>query len=411
VQIALSALLLYLSMRDRPRRSWLAFLFGLVVLWDPPFGAFAAAGFLLAHGYLALRASRVKRAAQLWTIGAMLAGIGLPLAIAWTVSAIVTNPVEIYRNLSATGAMILFGYANLGQQFDPIVVVAFLIGVLYLALILRRWSRSMWLTRRILFVGASLIAAIPYVLYALGHSDIWKLYYLPAYWALMPSAAFLFYLFLRAQMIRATSRAAVRRAITASATRLTAVALGSLIAVAYLWGWFPLNRLLAISNFSARYESAKAEWRRECRSIIGCDLRDEPSLGRYMHEANQTLWAAGRLGFDPVLLAACREGLVILSYADAWIYATAGCHSPLGIASATFLSTRLEYDRMVLLLQRQEQIIVDPLRNSYVDWKGDILSDVKARLIELGFAETAGCGRFSVLTRSDPAPVLRRLCG
>ena len=408
VQIAVCALLLYLSLRDRPRRIVPAFLFGLAVLWNPPFGAFAAAGFLLAHGWLMLGAGSVARSTHLRVIGAMLAGIGLPLAIAWAGGAVVTNPVEIYRNLSASGALFLFGYANASQKFDPIVVVAFLVGVLYVTLILRRWLRSRRPTRRTVFVGASLVAAIPYVLYALGHSD--PLHYWPAYWALMPSAAFLFYLFARAKMLRTGARPGTPRSIGASSTVLSAAALAGVIAVAYAWGWFPLDRTLSIKNFSAGYQLAKAEWRRECLSAPACDLRNEPALRDYLKQASQTLWDAGRLGFDPALLRGCRDGLVILSYADAWIYATAGCHSPLRIASAAFMSTQREYERMLELLRHQQQIVVDPMKTGYAYWKGDILADMKASLISHGFRETAGCGRFSVLSKTDPAAVMRRLC-
>lgn len=408
IQIALCALLLYLSLRDRPRRIVPAFLFGLMVLWDPPFGAFATAGFLLAHGYLALRASRGARVAHLWTIGAMLGGIVLPIAIASAGVAVLTNPIEMYRNLSSTGALFLFGYSNVSQKFDPIVIVAFMVGVLYLALILRRWSLSRALTRRHLFVGASLVAAVPYVLYALGHSD--ALHYLPAYWALMPSAAFLLYAFVRAQVVRTGARKEIPRTVTVPARAFSAVVIAGLIVIAYGWGWFPLNRVLAVNNLNARYEFARAEWRRACLSAATCDLRSEPSLRDYLKQANLTLWDAGRLGFDPALLAACRKGLVILSYADAWIYATADCHSPLRIASAAFLSTQLEYGRMLDVLQRQQQIVVDPLKTGYAYWKGDILADLKTSLIERGFSETAGCGRFSVLSKTDPAAVLRQLC-
>jgi hypothetical protein len=47
------------------------------------------------------------------------------------------------------------------EKFDPIVIVAFLVGCCTWPLILRRWSLSRALTRRHLFVGANLIAAIP----------------------------------------------------------------------------------------------------------------------------------------------------------------------------------------------------------------------------------------------------------
>ena len=59
----------------------------------------------------------------------------------------------------------------------------------------------------------------------------------------------------------------------------------------------------------------------------------------------------------------------------------------------------------------ERHVVLDPVRSRYADWRGEPLSELKSRLIRLGFTETGGCGRFSVMSKVDPAPVLRRLCG
>jgi hypothetical protein len=376
VQIALCALLLHLSLRRRRGRFVPGFLFGVMVLWDPLFGAFAAAGFLFAHGYLLAHATGPERAMHARTLVAMCSGIALPVALIAMLPGVVwTNPLETYGEISAAGRLTLLGYANLPQQFDPIVIVTFLVGVLYLALVLRRWSLHRQLTRTDLFFGATLIAAIARVLYALGRSD--ATHYLPMYWALMPCVALL---------IR-------------------------WIACAYFWGSFPLDRILSVSNLASRYESARQAWHRECAARDSCTRDDAPSLGNQLQRASDPLEKTGLLGSDPLLFAACREGFVVLSYVDAWIYATADCYSPVRIPSLSFVTTGTQFERTVRLLAGERHILLDPARSRYADWRGELLSEIKARLMAHGFTETGGCGRFSVMSKADPAPVLRRLCG
>lgn len=410
VQITLGALLLYLSLRDRRGRLWPGFLFGLTVLWNPPFGAFAATGFLFAHGYVILHAAGEERASRLRTVLAMFAGIGLPPAMIWAWgSTILSSPAEIYDALSATGSLHLLGFGNLAQQFDPIAIVAFMVGGLYLALVLRRWSQSRRLTSRYLFVGASLIAACPYFMYALGRSD--TLHYLPAYWVLMPCVTLLVSGFVRLLSMRPNLTALTHGAVPRSARVTTSTWLIVLIACAYLWGAFPLDRVFSTNNFATSHMLAHYKWHLECAASNACEKETEPSLRNQLKRANQPMLEAGLLTFSPSLIAACRDGLVVLSYADAWIYATAGCFSPIHIPSVSFLTTGSEFERIVGQLEVREYVLFDHVKNVYADWRGGMLQELKARLIEQGYTETPGCGRFSVLSKVNPAPLLRKLCG
>ena len=407
VQIALCALLLHLSLR-RKRGRWVpGFLFGLMVLWDPLFGAFAAAGFVFAHGYLFLHATGAARTAHAQTLLALCSGIVLPLAVIAALGDTAANPLEAYRELSAASRLALLGYANLPQHFDPIVLVSFLVAVLYLALVLRRWTLHRRLTRTDLFIGATLIAALPRVLYALGRSD--PVHYLPLYWALIPSAALLIGLFVR---VHARRPGAGPGAHPNPFERASAIAwMVALIVCAYFWGAFPLDRILSASNFADRYQSAQLAWNRKCAAGDSCKHGDEPSLGNQLRRASTPLEQTELLGVDPLLLAACRDGVTVLSYADAWIYATAGCYSPLRIPSINFLTTSAQFERTVQLMAGERHVLLDPVRSRYADWRGEPLSEIKTRLIRHGFSETGGCGRFSVMSKADPAPVLRRLCG
>jgi hypothetical protein len=410
VQIALCALLLHLSLRHKRGRWVPAFLFGVMVLWDPLFGAFAAAGFLFAHGYLLVHATGAARTEHARILLAMCGGIALPLAmIAALPGTVRVNPLETYGEISAASRLALLGYANLPQVFDPIVIVAFLVAVLYLALVVRRGTLHRNLIRTDLFLGASLIAALPRVLYALGRSD--PVHYLPLYWALMPCAALLIGLFLRAHAIRSGAGSGAHPAAGGAGRASTLAWLVALVACAYLWGSFPLDRILSTSNFAGRYESARQAWHRKCAGGDSCKQGDEPSLGNQLRRASTPLQQTDLLGVDPLLLAACRDGLAVLSYADAWIYATADCYSPLGIPSINFLTTRAQFDRTVRLMAGERHVVLDPVRSRYADWRGEPLSQIKERLIAHGFTETSGCGRFSMMSKVDPAPVLRRLCG
>ena len=409
VQIALCALLLHLSLRHKRGRWVPAFLFGLMVLWDPLFGAFAAAGFLFAHGYLLAHATGAARTAHAQTLVAMCGAIVLPLAVIAVLGGTMANRLAIYDEISAASRLALLGYANLPQVFDPIVIVAFLVAVLYLALVLRRWTLHRRLLRTDLFLGATLIAALPRVLYALGRSD--PVHYLPLYWALMPCAALLVGLFVRAHARRSRAGASAQPVIAGPGRASAAVWLLGLIVCAYFWGSFPLDRILSTSNFAGRYESAQKAWQRRCAAGDSCKQGDEPSLGNQLRRASTPLQQTQLLGVDPRLLAACRDGVAVLSYADAWIYATAGCYSPLRIPSINFLTTSAQFERTVRLMAGERHVVLDPVRSRYADWRGEPLSELKSRLIRLGFTETGGCGRFSVMSKVDPAPVLRRLCG
>jgi hypothetical protein len=410
VQIALCALLLHLSLRHKRGRWVPGFLFGLMVLWDPLFGAFAAAGFLFAHGYLFVHATGAARSAHARVVLSMCGGIVLPLAMIAVLSgAAWANPLETYGEVSAASRLALLGYANLPQQFDPIVIVAFLVAVLYLALVLRRWTLHRRLTRVDLFLGASLVAALPRVVYALGRSD--PVHYLPLYWALMPCAALLACLVVRAHATRSRAGPGARPMPAGPGRASTAGWLIGLIVCAYFWGSFPLDRILSAGNFAGRFESARQAWLTKCAAGGSCKQGDEPSLGNQLRRAGTPLEQTALLGVDPLLLAACRDGLAMLSYADAWIYATADCYSPLGIPSINLLTTRAQFERAVRRIALEPHVLLDPVRSRYADWRGEPLSEIKARLIGHGFTETGGCGRFSVLSKADPAPVLRRLCG
>lgn len=408
VQIALCALLLHLSLRRRRGRFVPGFLFGLMVLWDPLFGAFAAAGFLFAHGYLFMHGTGTERAMHARTLVAMCGGIALPLVLIALLPGVVwTNPLETYGEMSTAGRLALLGYANLPQHFDPIVLVAFLVVVAYLALVLRRWSLQRRLTRTDLFLGATLIAAIARVFYALGRSD--ATHYLPMYWALMPCAALLIRLFLRAHVPRSGARSGAQRARSERAR--TAAWLVAVIACAYFWGSFPLDRILSADAFAVRFESARRAWHRECAARDSCRKGEQPSLSDQLRHAGKPLEKTDLLGSDPLLFAACRDGLAVLSYADAWIYATADCYSPVRIPAVSFAMTSAQFERTVRLLAGEQYVLLDPVRSRYAEWRGEPLSEIRARLMRQGFTETSGCGRFSVISKVDPAPVLRRLCG
>jgi len=410
VQITLCALLLYLSLRRNRGRFVPSFLFGLMVLWDPLFGAFAAAGFVFAHGTLFLHGTGAVRATQARILVAMFGGIALPLAAIAALHGVVWADLRAtYSEISATSRLVLLGYANLPQQFDPIVIVAFLVGVLYLALVVRRWSLQRRLTRTDLFLGATLIAAVPRVLYALGRSEV--VHYLPLYWTLMPCAALLIGLVLRMHARRSGPRSTMSGMLARPERAKSAIFLTGLIVCAYFWGSFPLDRILSVDNFADRYESAHQAWQRKCTAGDSCKQDDEPSLGGQLRRASKPLEKTDLLGSDPLLLAACREGLTVLSYVDAWIYATAGCYSPVRIPAVSFAVTGAQFERTVRLLAGEQQVLLDPVRSRYADWRGEPLSEIRARLMRHGFTETRGCGRFSVMSKGDPAPVLRRLCG
>jgi hypothetical protein len=378
VQIAIGALLLYLCLRDRRGRIWPAFLFGVAVLWNPAFGAFAAVGFLAAQGYRMLHATGNERVFLVRSVLAMLAGIAIPLALIAALGRSVA-PGEWYATTTARIELDLLGYANQAQQFDPIVIAAFIAGALCLALLLRRLSRGRVLTTKYLFVGASAIAAAPYGAYALARSD--PTHYLPAYWCLIPSLALFASGFFRLFSMRSTLAAPLRatRWPRAVAAIVLALAVGAL-----WWGAFPFERILAPTQLAASYQRFERPGARPA--------------------------GAAPVDVDPRLIAACRAGFPVLSYSDAWIYALGDCYSPLRVPAVAFLTRRSQVERTSRDLAARDTIVFDQNRNAYADWRGGMLDDIKQQLIRQGFAEASGCGRFSVLSRAGATSALRKLC-
>jgi len=396
VQITLGALLLYASLRGDTRGALAGFLFGMVALWNPPFGAFAVAGFTCAHACRIWQSSVRSRHAAARPLLAMFAGLILPPVIIGTAitGAGLNGGLDA---LAAGGGLVMLGYGNLGQQFDLIILPGFLLAVLYAALLYRRQARGLMLTRRTLFAGAALIGAIPWVLYATGRSD--ATHYYAAWWALLPCIVLVAWGFIRLLALRPPRQ---RRSQPA---RLSLTLLCVLFIV--LFPFYRFNELLG--NYMTGYESAREAWYSACIAGKSCDARNKPSLANHLREATKPL-AAERLAHDRGLGEACRRNIAILSYNDAWIYTTGNCYTPTGMPTVNLINTNTELERYVALLDAQSQVLFDPGLNIYSQWRGDMLGEIKSRLLARGFTETPGCGRFSVLSRDAPDSSLARLC-
>jgi hypothetical protein len=396
VQIALGALLLYASLRGDARGTLAGFLFGLVALWNPPFGAFAVAGFTCAHACSVWQSGVLPRHAAARPLLAMFAGLILPVAIiGTTITGAGLN--DGLGALAAGGGLVMLGYGNLGQQFDLIILPGFLLLVLYAGLLYRRQARGLRLTRRTLFAGASLISAAPWVLYATGRSD--ATHYYAAWWALLPCIVMLAWGFIRLLALRPLPQRG------RLPTRLSLTLLCVLFIV--LFPSYRFNELLA--GYITSYESAREAWYSACVARKSCDARHKPSLANYLREASEPL-AAGRLAHDRGLGEACRRNIAILSYGDAWIYTTGNCYTPTGMPTVNLINTNAELERYVALLAAQPLVLVDPGLNIYSQWRGDMLGEIKKRLLAMGFAETPGCGHFTVLSRGKPDAALAQLC-
>lgn len=398
VQIVLGALLLHTSLRSRRAAVWSGFLFGLNVLWNPVFGAFAAAGFCFAHGCLAWYEKGAERAARIKAMGSMLGGILVPLALLWAY----TGPAESRLSAFYTGSagnLFLLGYANLAQHFDLNSLAASVLGVLYLALVLHRLSRGKRMTPRMLFVGASLIAAIPYVMYALGRSD-WA-HGFAAYWALMPSMALLFFGLLRLLSLR-RGEFAVQRLSVRKHVGLTAAVIGALFVVL-----FPLSKLAeSIARYTTGTEEAKQRWAMDCAAGKGCNLAAKPNLANYFRHASRPL-----VSISPGLAAACREGVDILSENDALVYYAGRCFPSTRLPTVNLLVTRSEMDWYVGIMETRQQILYDNGKSVYTKWKGDMLEELKNQLKHRGFTEWRACNDYSILSKGDPVPLARKVCG
>lgn len=398
IQIVLGSLLLYTSLRDRNSRIWSGFLFGLTVLWNPPFGAFYATAFLLAHGYRVFYAARVERDSHIRSICSMLAGIALPLIVIWLYTGPGASRLSAFYAGSG-GKLFLLGYANLAQGFDAMTLAASILGVLYLAMVLYRSTRSRKMTIRSLFVGASLISAIPYVMYAAGRSDL--SHQLAAYWALTPSMMLIFYGLVRLLSLR-HGPLAVQRMPIPKRMGLTS----TVVVVAYLT-LFPLNRLTeSISGYTTGNEGAKQKWYVACAAGRECNIQNKPTLRNHLRDASGPL-----LAIDPGLAAACREGIDILSYNDALVYSAGSCYPWTGLPTVNLLVTRDELDWYVGRMGARQQILFDNGKNIYESWKGGMLGEIKIRLIKQGFSEWRACKDLTVLSRVDPAPLVRKICG
>ena len=398
IQIAISSLLLYSSLRGRRHGVWAGVLFGLGVLWNPTFGIFAAVSFVLVHAYRCLHGDKVERASHLRSLAAMFAGIVLPLAMIWMYTGPAASHLsEFYAG--SGGALFLLGYANVAQRFDPLVIPAAMLGVLYMALVLYRLTRSRRLTVRTLFVGASMISAVPYVIYATGRSD-WS-HQLAAYWALTPSMALLFYGLVRLLSVR-QGEYAVRRMAVRKRIGLTNAAL-----LVFFLTLYPFAQLsTTIAGYTTGNEPAKEKWYTDCAAGKGCDISRKPTLRNHLRDANQAL-----LHIDARFAAACREGTTILSSYDALIYASAHCYPASGLPTVNLIVTRGELDRYVKYLETREHILFDGTQTAYTAWKGDMLGEIKSRLLRRGYAESPGCGRIAILSKGNPATVARNLCG
>lgn len=396
VQITLGALLLYTSLRGDARSILAGFLFGLVGLWAPPFGAFAVAGYVGAHAYCIWQAPARQRFAAARPLLAMFAGLLVPLAII-RLAASAAGTSDLFGALGSAGSLFMLGYANVAQRFDLIIIPAFLLVVLYAGLLYRRLARGRTLTRRHLFVGATLIGAIPWVLYATGRSD--ATHYYAAWWALMPCMALFGWGFVRLLALSPARHPAHRPA------RLSLTVLCVLFIV--LFPFYRLNELMA--SYITGYERAREAWYAACITGKACDMRNKPSLANYLRQAAEPL-ALGRLRYDRGLVEACRRNFAILSYVDAWIYAIGDCYAPTGMPTVNLINSRDELERHVALLAAQPQVLLDPGSNTFKQWKGDMLGEIKARLLARGFGETPGCGRFSVLSRAAPDSALAKLC-
>ena len=398
IQIILGSLLLYTSLRNRDSRIWSGFLFGITVLWNPTFGAFSAAAFLAVHGYRVLNAAGGERRSHISSIFSMLAGIVLPLIVIWLYTGPGASRLSAFYAGSG-GNLFLLGYANVAQGFDGMTLAASILGILYLAMVLYRSTRSRKMTIRSLFVGASLISAIPYVMYAAGRSD--SSHQLAAHWALTPSMALIFYGFVRLFSLR-HGPLAVQRIPIRKRMGLT----GAVIGVAFLT-LFPLNRLIeSIAGYATGNESAKEKWYMDCAAGKECNILNKPTLRNHLRDASRPL-----LAIDPGVAAACREGIDILSYNDALFYSAGGCYPWTGLPTVNLLVTQNELDWYVGRLSGRQQILFDSGKNVYAAWKGDILGEIKARLASQGFSEWRACKGLTVLSKADPVSLVRKLCG
>ena len=398
IQIVLGSVFLYASLRDADHRFRNGLLFGITVLWNPIFGAFSVAGFLAAHGYRVFFAARDLRGGHLKAIFAMFAGIVLPLLVIWLYTGPSGSRLAAFYAGSG-GNLFLLGYANLAQGFNFLAMAASVLVVLYLAAVLNRVGRQRKMTTRSLFVGASLVSAIPYVMYAIGRSD-WS-HHFAAYWALMPSMSLTAYGLLRLFSLR-QGDLAVKRVPIRKRANLTPV----VVAVAFLL-LYPFNALIeSIGGYTTANEPAKQGWYNNCAAGKGCNPETKPTLRNHLAQAARPL-----VTIDPRLATACREGTEIISENDTLIYYAGHCYSSTGMPSINLLTTRTEHERYVEHAAARAPILFDNTKSTYSSWRGDMLGDLKSRLLQRGLREWPACNQYTILSKTNPTQLVKKICG
>lgn len=282
-QMALASLLLYTSLRDRVGRLWPAFLFGLTVPWDLPFGVFAALGLFLALCHQMVHATGILRTARVRAVFAALAGIGLTVVIVWAVGG-ARGLIQLGNDAAMTlaDALLLLRHELAAPRFNASQLSLWFSGLLFLALVVRRLKRSRSLTARYLFAGASLLSAIPCALFAPVQSDTSP--GVPVYWVLIPTLALIVYGAVRLLAMKLHSRR-FRRIRAASPIALTAIALCVLFDIL-----FPIDRLnQVVAKYTTGYETERQKWYTECAFGLACDPGAKPSLMNNFREATRPL--------------------------------------------------------------------------------------------------------------------------
>ena len=262
--IALAMLLIYLGLHHRTGFPWAVFALGLILAWDPLFGASASAGFLVAVGCQEGRQMRPR------VLAALLAGIGVSAAaLAIVRSALVPLPM-----LSAAAIM------QEEQAIAPNLPL-FLFGVFLTALALLKPAGLRPRSSRRLFIFTSLIAAVASALVATARLDSGAL--LQVYWILLPTVVFAFY-----GLVRAIARA-VRAAPVLIGNALSN-GVSVLIFVFLFDILFPIQRLNQIvSRYMIGYEFERHRWYKNCASGKACDRDRKPTLALYLREAARPL--------------------------------------------------------------------------------------------------------------------------
>ena len=276
---ALALLALYRSLRLRGGRTWPAFLFGLTVTWDPLFGAFAAFGFLLAHGGQILQSQNEVRATRVRALLAMGAGIGASLVVALVVHGSLTGSSP-QTDVTPVMQGIVALRADRPALESALPFLSLLVPLLlFLALTPRKHGRfRQWSARRI-FAGASLLCAIPYAFLAAASDDPRHWYSIQ--WVLLPAAALALY-----GPVRAILNEHFGRPLHFGAA--LPLGMSALLLVVCFDLFFPIERLnRVVAGYATAYESERAAWYRQCAAGLGCDAGAKPTLAYYVRDASR----------------------------------------------------------------------------------------------------------------------------